>query len=51
MIEDEEYQQIQGTIGKDKLPFEVNLIINNNNKKITLFQNQDLASLRKKLEK
>lgn len=46
---DEDYQQIKDHIGKDKLPFEVNVLIDTTTKKIVLHQDQTLADLRVRL--
>ncbi len=50
MITDEEYLDIKDKIGKEKVPFEVNILFDGNKKKIVLYQDQTLSDFRKKVE-
>lgn len=43
--------KIKENIGREKLPFEVNILFDGNKRKIVLYQDQTLSDFRKRVER
>ena len=50
MIESPEYQEIKDFIHIEKRPFELNVLVNEQNHKMVFYQDQTLSALRVKIE-
>ena len=49
-IDSEQYQQIQAYISRDKMPFQLNVLFDEKNEKIVLYQDHTLSNLKMKIQ-